>query len=430
MKRRRAAWLVGVSAGLAIAALLYRGPGHEWTRAHLGDALAVSLMFGALALATTWSTLRRATVVAIVAVTIELCQLSGGAAERSPLVQLFVGGHFDLLDFLYYGLGLASAVGFECCGEIRAGSGRLASPGGSTRPRAEGVMSRWRFLGSRAARARGAASRLFYELLVFGVKQAWACLFGAVLLALILGTHFVYPENAALARYDFLVIAAVAVQVLLLASGLETLQEAKVILIYHAIGTVMEVFKIHVGSWSYPEPGVLRIAGVPLFSGFMYASVGSYIARVWRLFEFRFRGYPPKRWTLVLAVAIYANFFTHHLGWDGRWLLFGAVLVVFGRCWVYFRIDQGWRSMPLVLGFVLVALFLWLAENIATLGQAWSYPHQQEAWQLVAFAKMGSWLLLMIVSFVVITLVHQPRPVREPGPGAVPIPQSRQPPGN
>ena len=70
--------------------------------------------------------------------------------------------------------------------------------------------------------------------------------------------------------------------------------EAKVILMFHAVGTVMEIFKTSAGSWIYPEANLLRIGGVPLFTGFMYAAVGSYLARVWRLFDFRFRAH--RRW--------------------------------------------------------------------------------------------------------------------------------------
>ena len=46
---------------------------------------------------------------------------------------------------------------------------------------------------------------------------------------------------------------------------------------------------------------VLR--NVPLFSGFMYASVGSYIARVIRIFDMRFAPYPPF-WATVLLLVI------------------------------------------------------------------------------------------------------------------------------
>jgi uncharacterized membrane protein YoaT (DUF817 family) len=91
----------------------------------------------------------------------------------------------------------------------------------------------------------------------------------------------------------------------MLAFKLETWEEAKVIFVFHAVGTTMEVFKTSVGSWIYPEASLLRIGGVPLFTGFMYAAIGSYIARCWRLFDFRFTHHPPL-WALsLLALGIY-----------------------------------------------------------------------------------------------------------------------------
>ncbi|MGR5503916.1 DUF817 family protein, partial [Vibrio sp. DNB22_10_4] len=83
------------------------------------------------------------------------------------------------------------------------------------------------------------------------------------------------------------------IQIALLWLKLETWDEAKVILMFHVAGTGMEVFKTAVGSWIYPEASLLRIGGVPLFTGFMYASVGSYIARAWREFDLRFSHHPP-----------------------------------------------------------------------------------------------------------------------------------------
>jgi len=157
-----------------------------------------------------------------------------------------------------------------------------------------------------------AAARALFEFALFGFKQAWACLFGALLLALLLVTHLLWPAHAAIARYDALFVAALGIQLALLAFRLETLREAKLILAFHAVGTCMELFKTSVGSWTYPEPSLLRLGHVPLFSGFMYAAVGSYLARVWRIFEFHFERYPPLPLTAALAAAIYANFFTHH----------------------------------------------------------------------------------------------------------------------
>lgn len=250
-----------------------------------------------------------------------------------------------------------------------------------------------------------------YEFLLFGFKQAWACLFGALMLALLLATHFLYPDNAALARYDFLTLAALAIQAAMLAFRLETWEEAKVILIFHVVGTVMELFKTAAGSWIYPEPSVLRIGAVPLFSGFMYAAVGSYIARVWRIFDFRYSHYPPRWTTYALAAAIYVNFFAHHWLPDVRIVLFAATALLFRRTRIWFRNWRAHRWMPLLAGFFLVALFIWGAENIGTFARAWTYPGQEDGWEPVSLAKLGSWFLLMLISFVLVSLVN---PIRRP----------------
>src|SRR6267154_5518364 len=184
-------------------------------------------------------------------------------------------------------------------------------------------------LGRVMARQRWTA--WLYELLRFGVKQGWACLFGGIAVALMIATYRFYPANAALARYDFLFLCMIAVQAALLASRLETLEEAKVILIYHLVGTAMELFKTNVGSWIYPEPNFFRIAGVPLFTGFMYSCIGSYLCRVWRLFDFRFTDHPRRAHLIVLSLAIYANFFADHYGIDLRLLLLVAAVLLFGR---------------------------------------------------------------------------------------------------
>jgi len=258
-----------------------------------------------------------------------------------------------------------------------------------------------------AVAARRPATAYAYEFLRFGIKQGWACLFGGLILALILATAWLYPKGAALARYDVLVLAAVAIQVLMLAFRLETWEEAKVIAVFHVAGTVMEMFKVANGSWLYPEASVLKIAGVPLFTGFMYASVGSYLARVWRLFDLRFTGHPPM-WALALvAAATYVNFFAHHYVWDIRVFLFAAIVLIFARTEVHFKPWRVHRRMPLLLGFVLVALFIWLAENIGTFAAAWIYPNQRHGWQLVSIGKLGAWFLLMIISYALVAFLHR-----------------------
>ena len=262
-------------------------------------------------------------------------------------------------------------------------------------------------LGERAARTRCCAWT--YEFLRFGVKQAWACAFGGAMVALIVLTHIAYPATAAFTRYDFLFVAALAIQAAMLAFRLETPAEAKVILVYHVIGTAMEVFKTSAGSWLYPEAGFFRIAGVPLFSGFMYASIGSYIARCWRLFDFRFTRHPPLWAVALLAFAIYANFYTHHRWPDLRLALFAASLLLFGRTWIRFRVWHRERRMPLLLAQGLVALFVWIAENLGTFTHTWTYPHQANAWSMVGIGKLGSWFLLLLVSYALVALLNRPQ---------------------
>ena len=268
---------------------------------------------------------------------------------------------------------------------------------------------RW-LAGAQAWADRGQWHGRAFELLWFGLKQGWACLFGGALLALIIATHLYWPSQAPLARYDFLVLAALGIQALMLALRLETWEEARVIFLFHVAGTVMELFKTAHGSWVYPEDSLLRIGGVPLFSGFMYAAVGSYIARVQRVFHIRVRRYPPLWATGLLAAAIYVNFFAHHWLPDVRVLLFIAAGLLFGPGRFWFTTDRRRRSMPLLLGYFLVALFIWLAENLGTFGRAWVYPGQEDGWEMVGFAKLGSWFLLMILSIVLVSLVHRPEP--------------------
>ena len=277
-------------------------------------------------------------------------------------------------------------------------------------------LDAWAHRRSRAlAAGAGPLRRGLLEVAVFTAKQAWACVFGAVMLLLLVLARVLYPDDALLVRSDALVIAAVAVQAAMLVLRLEGGRELWVIMLFHAVGTAMEVFKTHVGSWSYETDGLLRIGGVPLYSGFMYAAVGSYMVRVMRLFDLRFVRYPPIWATALVVAAIYANFFTHHHLPDARWVLLAAVVVLYAPCVMTFRNRRGGARfrMPILGAFVGVAFFLWIAENVGTWAGAWIYPHQAAGWELVPLAKFVSWLLLMMISVVLVTLVHRPR---EPGP--------------
>ncbi len=250
--------------------------------------------------------------------------------------------------------------------------------------------------------------RFIKEFIIFGLKQAWACLFGGVILAAILLSKFLWNPAWPLARYDALFLFALAVQIFFLAFRLENRREALVIFLFHLVSTCMELYKTKVGSWVYPEANLIRIGGVPLFTGFMYSCVGSYMARVMHTLDLRFTHYPSLGRTALVAALIYINFFTHHFLWDFRWLLMLAVGAVWARSWLYYKPADTYYRMPVLVGFALVAFFIWIAENVGTFGRIWMYPNQQ-IWEPVGFAKLVSWFLLMIVSCVLVTLINRPR---------------------
>ncbi|MEL6959271.1 MAG: DUF817 domain-containing protein [Pseudomonadota bacterium] len=252
-------------------------------------------------------------------------------------------------------------------------------------------------------RVRTALPHAAAEFVLFVLKQGWACLFGGLLLLAVICTKLIWSDAWPLARYDALFAFAVLVQLAMLLFRLETFAEARVILLFHATATAMEFFKVSAGSWAYPEEAVFMVMGVPLFSGFMYASVGSYIARVIRIFDMRFTPYPPFWMTVLLAIAIYANFFAHHFTIDIRLVLFVATIFLFGRTRIYFTIG-GTYWMPLPLAAFLASFFLWIAENVGTLTGTWVYAGSAE-FDWASLSKMGSWYLLLYVSFVTVTLV-------------------------
>lgn len=244
------------------------------------------------------------------------------------------------------------------------------------------------------------------------VKLVWAGLFAVLLLIAVTVTSALWPAGAAVARYDALVLFAVAVQILFLAFRLETWREAGVILLFHAVGTAMELYKTSIGSWIYPEPGLLKIGAVPLFSGFMYAAVGSFLTRAIRVFDLRFAPFPPAWAAVPLSLAIYVNFFTHHHTVDIRPALFALTVLVFRRTGMRFRVDSRDRRMPLPFAALCLSVPMWTAETIGTLTGTWAYAGR-DAGSAAPLATLGSWYLLLYVSFLMVLAVNR---------GAVPKP--------
>lgn len=242
--------------------------------------------------------------------------------------------------------------------------------------------------------------RVLRQFIRFGWVQAWSCLFPVVIFASLAITQLI--QIPWLPRYDLLLLICLAMQVWMVRSGLETRDELKVITLFHLIGLALEIFKVHMGSWSYPGEGYSKVFGVPLYSGFMYASVASYLCQAWRRLKVELVRWPPFPVVVPLAGMIYLNFFTHHYWIDVRWWLSALVLLVFWRTWVTYEVGGTRYRMPLALSFVLIGFFIWIAENVATFFGAWEYPDQSVSWRIVHFGKVSSWLLLVIVSFLIV----------------------------
>src|SRR3712207_6255775 len=217
---------------------------------------------------------------------------------------------------------------------------------------------------------------------------------------------FLVPRGGLLGlpRYDLLLLIALLIQGAMVWTGLESLDELKAITLFHVIGFALEVFKTSEGirSWSYPDFGYTKVLGVPLFSGFMYAAVGSYVIQAWRVLDLRVRHHPPFWMATLIAAAIYANFFTHHYIPDLRWYLAACALGLYSRTSVTFRPPDRERTMPLLLSFLLIGFFVWVAENISTFFRVWSYPEQLGAWTAVHVGKWSSWSLLVIMTFAIV----------------------------
>lgn len=240
------------------------------------------------------------------------------------------------------------------------------------------------------------------EFFYFGFKEARACLFAGLFFI----AMFSIPRTGFLGvpRYDVLLVFALVVQAWLIWTKLETWDEFKAIMVFHLLGFALEAYKTSSGikSWAYPDFGYTKLLGVPLFAGFMYAAVGSYIIQAWRQFDLKVERHPPYWLTALLGIAIYMNFFTHHRIGDYRWYLAAFALGLYARAMVVFTPMSVSRRMPLLLAFLLIGFFIWLAENIGTLFGVWQYPNQIGAWAHVHVGKWSSWSLLVMMTFAIV----------------------------
>lgn len=243
------------------------------------------------------------------------------------------------------------------------------------------------------------------EFFTFGYKEAISCVFPVFIFASLAITRLVSIPGVP--RYDLLLIACLLMQWIMYRTGLETKDEVYIICLFHALGISMEIYKVQHNSWAYPDFGYTKFFGVPLYSGFMYASVASYICQAWRHFNLKIEFWPRPLYSGLIGAAIYGNFYTNAYFKDLRIFITFALIAAFRRTRVYYETNGNVRSMPMLLSFFLIAIFIWLAENIGTFLGAWRYPHQGEGWSMVRIQILTSWCLLVIVSIIMVTLIKR-----------------------
>lgn len=265
------------------------------------------------------------------------------------------------------------------------------------------------------------------SFLLFTKEQALCCIFPAIVFAMLAISHLF---ASIIYRYDFMLIACITVQFGLYKLRFETADEVLVICVFHLLGLLMELFKTHAGSWSYPEYALTKVFGVPLYSGFMYASVASYMCQAWRRFNLRFQNWPNYRASRVIAALIYLNFFSNHFIIDVRYAIAVPIIYYFRKAVVEFIIGGKVYRMPVMLSFMLIGLFIWMAENIATRLGAWKYAYQHHTWVMVNYQKISSWAFLVIVSYIIIAelkIIKQTVPAGRTNSGKEKLPEKFMP---
>jgi uncharacterized membrane protein YoaT (DUF817 family) len=234
-----------------------------------------------------------------------------------------------------------------------------------------------------------------------------AAIFGILLLLAFVITHQMIWPIAGIYRYDALLAYALLIQVVLIYWKLETPREVLVIAVFHVMAMVMELFLTHpkIGSWHYPESGIFRIANVPLFAGFMYSAVGSFLARSLRLLQVSFERLPSLKWLGLFALLAYANFFTKFVIPDIRNGLFIASIILFYKTKLIIQLNHSTQQIAFLPVLLFLAFLVWLAENVATFANIWRYPSQFDQWHWVGWGKLGSWYLLLSLSLVLVLMV-------------------------
>ncbi|MDF9867306.1 uncharacterized membrane protein YoaT (DUF817 family) [Bacilli bacterium PM5-3] len=221
----------------------------------------------------------------------------------------------------------------------------------------------------------------------------------AITFAILVVIGFVFTLPLETHRYDVLLVYVIIVQFFLYKIGFESKKDILIIFIFHIIGLTMEIIEVSINqSWAYLNPGFFTIFNVPIFTGFMYACVGSYISKTLDILDISLSFFPERINVIILSILIYLNFIFNNYIYDLRIVLFIIIFILYYKSVLTFRLKNKDFKLPLILTFFLAAFFIWIAENIATYLKIWTYPDAIDVWQMVSLHKISSWALLVAVS--------------------------------
>jgi hypothetical protein len=109
--KRRFVELAAVALVMGVLVLLYRGPGREIVRGHVGDVAATMLVYALVSLATSARIRVRAGITMAIALAIEIGQTWWKVDNAAGT--LLLGATFDAWDIVAYAIGVAIAIAFE-----------------------------------------------------------------------------------------------------------------------------------------------------------------------------------------------------------------------------------------------------------------------------------------------------------------------------
>ncbi|MFW1890130.1 DUF817 family protein, partial [Acinetobacter johnsonii] len=87
-------------------------------------------------------------------------------------------------------------------------------------------------------------------------------------------------------------------------------------------------------------------------------------------------------------------------------------IVLFWKTKIGFELQQHRFQLPMLPVLLLLAVIIWIAENISTFYQIWLYPSQVDAWHMVGWGKLGSWYVLLLLSLVLVLKILGKRDLR------------------